>query len=53
MSKYRKAILAFIPAVIAFLSAIGVVLPADIQSSADAVVGGVFAVLVYLVPNAD
>lgn len=49
--RYRKAIIAFIPAVIAFCSAIGVILPDDIQSSATTVINSVAAVLVLLIPN--
>lgn len=49
--RYRKAIIAFIPAVIAFLSAIGVVFPDEIQSSATTVINSVAAILVLLIPN--
>ena len=51
LRRYRKALIAFIPAVIAFLSAIGVILPDDIQTSAVTVINSVTAVLVLLVPN--
>jgi hypothetical protein len=51
VSTWRKALIAAVPAVIAFLSAVGVVLPEDIESSAVAAITGIAAVLVYLVPN--
>lgn len=52
MSRYRKAILAAIPAVLAVLAALGIVVPDGTSDALTAVVTSVFAALVLLVPNA-
>ncbi len=49
MSKYRKAIVAVVGAVVAILGAAGVVVAEDVSES---VIALATAALVYLVPNA-
>lgn len=50
MSKYRKAVVAVVGAIVAILSAAGVEVAEDVSES---VIALVTALLVYVVPNSD
>ena len=53
ITRYSKALIALIPAVIAFASAVGVVLPADIETTTVGIITSATALLVFLVPNSS
>ena len=53
ITRYSKALIALIPALIAFASAVGIVLPADIETSTVGIISSAAALLVFLVPNSE